>query len=475
MCHDARAQLSFLVDDAVLPAERAALDVHLAGCPECQRELERLRATVGLLGRLGPVRAPAGFVDRVMAAVYPTPWHRRLRDVLFVPLRRKLPLEALAMVVVAGTAVYVYQRTPEVRQLAQQEGRETAAPASTRAAPAAGLASAPVSGAAATPQSSAPIVPEGDGSVPLGLRARQEASKAGPGAPSSAGSAGALPRAGEPSRSGELKSGQLKKERAAGVRQDGSVPAPPRGASAPRETKTDQAAARDTGTGASTSSSSAAGAASAAGGAVPPAPVSSPAPAESGNAVTVAPPVAPPLPAVAGTPPPGPARVLSAAKPEAVPESASHDARQAPAVRAETPGAPGSATPSLSAPGFAAKSGAGVADAGRDAATGSTLAARPRASARLLRAVDASGRLVVTAPAAAETALDGLVARLGGVRVARRLEGGAGPLLVELLIPVARYPELAAGLARIGQWTPEHEVGTLPPQVRVEVAITTEP
>jgi hypothetical protein len=89
--------------------------------------------------------------------------------------------------------------------------------------------------------------------------------------------------------------------------------------------------------------------------------------------------------------------------------------------------------------------------------------------------VDASGRLLVSAPEAAEAALDGLLARLGGVRAARRVERPAGPVLIDVLIPASRYPELVAGLARIGRWTPEHEIGSLPAEVRVEVAIFTEP
>jgi anti-sigma factor RsiW len=38
-CHDARDQFSALTDEALAPAERAALDVHLATCADCRREL----------------------------------------------------------------------------------------------------------------------------------------------------------------------------------------------------------------------------------------------------------------------------------------------------------------------------------------------------------------------------------------------------------------------------------------------------
>jgi hypothetical protein len=101
-------------------------------------------------------------------------------------------------------------------------------------------------------------------------------------------------------------------------------------------------------------------------------------------------------------------------------------------------------------------------------------AAKSRASTRLMRAVDASGRLVVSAPGPAEIALDALLGRLGGTRVARRLEGPEGPILVDVIISAARYPELLEGLGKIGRWTTEHEPKTLPSQVRVEVAVSVE-
>ena len=76
---------------------------------------------MALLGRLPPVHAPAGFVDRVMGEAYRPPWPRRLLDVLFRPLRVKLPLEAAAVLLVGVSALYVYQHAPEVPEVARQE------------------------------------------------------------------------------------------------------------------------------------------------------------------------------------------------------------------------------------------------------------------------------------------------------------------------------------------------------------------
>jgi hypothetical protein len=101
--------------------------------------------------------------------------------------------------------------------------------------------------------------------------------------------------------------------------------------------------------------------------------------------------------------------------------------------------------------------------------------AKSSAAARLTRAVDASGRLAVPAREPAEMALDALLRRLGATPAARRFEGTQGMLLIDVVVPGARYRELLEGLGRIGRWVTEYEVTTLPAQVRVEVALIVEP
>jgi hypothetical protein len=137
-CDDVQADLSALLDEALEPAERARVEAHIMGCPDCRRELDRLRQTVALLRGLEPLRAPAGFVERVLGAAGPAPgswWPARLGRWLFQPLRVKLPLEA-AVLLVAVTALYVWERTPEVRQEARQDGPTAPAPSPVTPAPA---------------------------------------------------------------------------------------------------------------------------------------------------------------------------------------------------------------------------------------------------------------------------------------------------------------------------------------------------
>ena len=132
-CAEARALFSALVDDQLTTAERAAADTHLAGCAECRRELERLSRTVSMVRALPAERAPVGFVDRVTGAARPVPWRRRLAHRLFVPRRVKVPMEVAAVLLVATSAVWIFQRTPALQQATRQEA--PAPPGVVRPAP----------------------------------------------------------------------------------------------------------------------------------------------------------------------------------------------------------------------------------------------------------------------------------------------------------------------------------------------------
>jgi Putative zinc-finger len=115
-CHDAREWLSALLDDALEPDRRAEVEAHLAGCADCRFERDRLGATVSALRGLDRPRAPVGFVDRVVSRLRPVPWYRRLAAWLFLPLSIKLPAGAAAAVLVAGLAMLIWERTPELRR-----------------------------------------------------------------------------------------------------------------------------------------------------------------------------------------------------------------------------------------------------------------------------------------------------------------------------------------------------------------------
>src|SRR3989441_4061336 len=157
-CHEAREMFSAAVDDALVAGKRSALDAHLVGCADCRRELDRFRQTVALVQALPPERAPAGFVDRVVARARPAPWPARLVRGLFVPWT-KLPLEAAAILLVGGLAVWVFQRTPEQQQSARLEQAPPRGDAPAHVEPFVPPADVPVP-AAPAPPSAAAVPPE---------------------------------------------------------------------------------------------------------------------------------------------------------------------------------------------------------------------------------------------------------------------------------------------------------------------------
>jgi len=144
-CAEIRELFSARADGALRSDERAQLDAHLATCAECAREWRRFEQTLALVRSIEPARAPAGLVDRVMAA-RPRPWYRRLARTLLVPWPVKLPLEAAAILVVAGLAVLLVQRSPELLRAAREPA--TPPPSVTSETPVAtrgpGAAPAPV-------------------------------------------------------------------------------------------------------------------------------------------------------------------------------------------------------------------------------------------------------------------------------------------------------------------------------------------
>jgi putative zinc finger protein len=172
-CDDARDLFSALVDDALSPEERDALDEHLAVCPDCRRELEGFQRTVSLVRAAPPVRAPAGFVDRVLVVARPAPWYQRLARRLFFPLPVKLPLETAAIVLVTFLAVHLYRETPDL----QQASRAAAPPPAVSEAPPPSrpLAAPPTP---ASPPVSPPLSASGRSSVPgsaeTAAKSRQE-------------------------------------------------------------------------------------------------------------------------------------------------------------------------------------------------------------------------------------------------------------------------------------------------------------
>jgi cytoskeletal protein RodZ len=118
------------------PAERQLVELHLAECPTCRAELADLQTTLHLVRTTPEIDPPPWMTTRIMALIREQQtekksWLQRF----FFPLHLKLPLEAIALLVVCVSGYYL-TRTVEtnLEQTRQQQLQET--PAQSAPAPA---------------------------------------------------------------------------------------------------------------------------------------------------------------------------------------------------------------------------------------------------------------------------------------------------------------------------------------------------
>lgn len=115
-CDEAREAFSDLYDEVLSGAPLVTLTQHLATCPACRAEWSSFRKAMQAVADLGSAEPSPGFAARVrQRAEEPTRW-QRLVQWLFLPLRVKMPIQAVALVLLAFAGLLLYQRSPELRR-----------------------------------------------------------------------------------------------------------------------------------------------------------------------------------------------------------------------------------------------------------------------------------------------------------------------------------------------------------------------
>jgi hypothetical protein len=110
-CSEIENRLPAYLEGLLSPEEKKSLALHIASCPRCSRALADLEKTEKLVQGLTEVEPPPFFEQRIMSRVREEAGRRQgiLRR-LFYPLHIKLPIQALATIVVAVLAYHVYQQ-----------------------------------------------------------------------------------------------------------------------------------------------------------------------------------------------------------------------------------------------------------------------------------------------------------------------------------------------------------------------------
>ena len=119
-CSEIENRLPAYLEDLLSPDERKSIAGHLASCPRCSRAFADLKKVEELVHGLGELEPPPFFEQRIMSRVREEAGQKQgiLRR-LFYPRHIKIPIQALATVLVAVLVFYVYQKgEPEMKQLA---------------------------------------------------------------------------------------------------------------------------------------------------------------------------------------------------------------------------------------------------------------------------------------------------------------------------------------------------------------------
>jgi len=118
-CDQARQAFSDLYDETLSGSPLVTITQHLAICQECRAEWTAFRKAMLAVSDLGGAEPSLGFAARVRRRIETIPPWQRALYWLFYPLRVKVPIQALAVLLVAFAGLLLYQRSPELRRGAE--------------------------------------------------------------------------------------------------------------------------------------------------------------------------------------------------------------------------------------------------------------------------------------------------------------------------------------------------------------------
>lgn len=109
-CDEAREAFSDLYDGGLTGAPLAILTRHLEECAACRADWAAFQRAVQAVAGLGSAEPSPGFAARVRERLEARSGWRRAARRLFFPLHVKVPLQAVALLLVAFAGVLLYQQ-----------------------------------------------------------------------------------------------------------------------------------------------------------------------------------------------------------------------------------------------------------------------------------------------------------------------------------------------------------------------------
>ncbi len=126
-CSNIKNRLSAYLEGEVSADEKTLIEEHLNSCAGCSADLADLKKTIEYVKEIEEVEPPVWMAQKIMARIRDEGQRKKgIFQRLFYPLHVKLPLEAVAALLVIGVALYVYRDiSPEIR-LAKAPTEESA-------------------------------------------------------------------------------------------------------------------------------------------------------------------------------------------------------------------------------------------------------------------------------------------------------------------------------------------------------------
>src|SRR3990170_2704240 len=116
-CHNIQEMLSSYMEGIISPEESKLIDEHLSACSKCKEALYDLKKTLEYVQNLEDVEPPEWLTQTVMTKIRSETEPRKgILQKLFYPLYIKLPIEAVAVVLMAVTVLYIFKTIqPEIK------------------------------------------------------------------------------------------------------------------------------------------------------------------------------------------------------------------------------------------------------------------------------------------------------------------------------------------------------------------------
>jgi hypothetical protein len=116
-CNRIQEKLSEYIDGIISSEEKLLIEKHLKTCRKCKESFADMKKTIEYVRNLEDIEPPAWLTQKVMARIRPEVKSRkRIMQKLFYPLHVKLPIQAVATVLIAIVTIYIFKTMePEVR------------------------------------------------------------------------------------------------------------------------------------------------------------------------------------------------------------------------------------------------------------------------------------------------------------------------------------------------------------------------